>query len=61
MIVDLVFLIIIFALLQVLIQLFGFDLKHIKVEGFTHIDIESDNISETGKLFIYVSQQFILH
>jgi uncharacterized RDD family membrane protein YckC len=51
-IIDFIILIIIFVLLQIIIQLLGFDLKNINVEGFTHINIESENIGNTGKSII---------
>jgi len=53
-IIDFIVLTFIFVALQIIIQLLGFDLKHIKVESLTHIDIESENISNTGKIIIKI-------
>lgn len=53
-IIDFLFLIVIFILFQIIIQLLGFDLKNIKIESLTHFEIESEKISDLGKLVIKI-------
>ncbi|PZX60092.1 RDD family protein [Hydrotalea sandarakina] len=51
-ILDFLFLGIIIYLFQKIIQLSGIQLKHIKIEGFTHIDIEGYGMNPTEKFII---------
>ena len=49
---DVIIITTIYALFQITVQYLGFELKHIKVETFTHIEFESENISKTAKFVI---------
>ena len=51
-ILDAVCIIVTYILFQVVSQLLGFDIRHITVSGFTHIEFEAEKIGPTGRVII---------
>jgi uncharacterized RDD family membrane protein YckC len=54
MMIDIVVLLITYMVIQIVIQMLGFDVKHIQITGFTHLEIESESMTDTGKLTIKI-------
>jgi len=44
--IDVLFVGIIYVILELVFPLFGFQIKSINVKNFTHVDFESENIKE---------------
>jgi len=51
-VIDFILIILTFILLLVIMQLLGFDVKQVHINGFTHIEYESENLSDTAKFII---------
>ena len=52
--IDFIVLAIIIASVQLLIKALGFEISKVNFHGFTHVEIESENMSETGKTLIKI-------
>jgi uncharacterized RDD family membrane protein YckC len=50
--IDFILVILTFILLLISMQLMGFDVKQVHINGFTHIEYESENLSDTAKFII---------
>lgn len=49
---DIIIIMMLYILLQVSVQLLGFDLKSIHVESFTHVDFEAGHIGSVARFMI---------
>jgi len=51
-IIDFILIVLTFILLLIIMQLLGFNVKQVHINGFTHIEYESENLSITAKFII---------
>lgn len=51
-IVDVILICLFYILLQITMQLLGFQIKNVHISGFTHINFESEDLTETTKFII---------
>ncbi|MEI9933263.1 MAG: RDD family protein [Ferruginibacter sp.] len=51
-IIDVVLLTLLYILLEIIFQVLGFHIKKIKVESFTHIEFDAENLSAVAKIII---------
>jgi uncharacterized RDD family membrane protein YckC len=50
--IDFVVVLFIFVVVELIIQAIGFNIKHVKIDGFTEVEIEFENASETSKYIL---------